>query len=335
MIKIKIGDAKVGFGEPTFIIAEAGINHDGNYNQAKELVKMAAKTGADAVKFQIFKAEEFCSTNTEYFDLFESLELSKDQWLELAEFAKNQGILFTASIFGEVGADILDEIGSPVYKIASGDLTHFPLLEYISKNNKPIILSTGMATFGEIDESLNKIYNSGNKKVALLHCVSNYPTNYQDTNLKFIKTLKEAFKIPVGFSDHTNGLLIPALAVANGADIIEKHFTIDKNLPGPDHKISLDPKEFEEMIKNISITESSMGNGIKTLTEGEKQVKKLARRSITAKIDIPKGNAITKDKIKIVRPGMGIEPKFIDLIVGKTVTANIKKNQTISWDMIC
>jgi sialic acid synthase SpsE len=226
-------------------------------------------------------------------------------------------------------------MGVPVYKIASGDLTHIPLLEYISNKHKPIILSTGTATIGEIDESLNKIYDAGNKKVALMHCISNYPTNYQDTNLKFIQTLKQVFKIPVGFSDHTKGILIPPLAVANGADLIEKHFTINKNLPGPDHQLSLEPKEFKEMVKNIRITESAMGDGIKTLTEEEKQVKELGRRSITAKINIPKGDPITENKIKIVRPGFGIEPKFIDLIVGKIANTDIQKNQTISWKMIC
>ena len=188
--KIRIGNFKVGNGEPTFIIAEAGINHDGKFTRAKELVEMAAKTGADAVKFQIFKAEEFCNENTEDYDLFSSLELTSDNWFELAGFAEDQGIIFTASIFGEEGADILNEIDAPVYKIASGDLTHFPLLDYIAKKDKPIILSTGMATLGEIDESVNRIYNSGNEMVALMHCVSNYPTKYQDTNIKFIQTLK-------------------------------------------------------------------------------------------------------------------------------------------------
>ena len=192
-----------------------------------------------------------------------------------------------------------------------------------------------MATLGEVDESLNKIYDTGNKKVALMHCVSIYPTNYEDTNLKFIQTLKEAFKVPVGFSDHTKGILIPPLAVAEGADIIEKHFTIDKNLPGPDHELSLDPNEFEEMVKNIRIVESSMGNGIKTLTEDEKTVKDLGRRSITAKIDIPEGAPLTEDNIKIVRPGSGIAPKFKDLVVGKIAKTDIKKNKIISWDLIC
>ena len=192
-----------------------------------------------------------------------------------------------------------------------------------------------MSTIGEIDEAVNTIYNSGNQEVVLMHCVSDYPTKYQDINLKYIKTLKEVFNIPVGFSDHTEGILIPALAVANGADIIEKHFTLDKNLPGPDHKLSLEPIEFEKMVKNIRITESAMGNSTKKLTEREKETKKLARRSITAIVDIPKGDVISKDKIRILRPGMGIKPKFLDFVLGKTVNKDVNKDQTITWDMIC
>jgi len=335
MEKIRVGDTKIGLGEETFIIAEAGLNHDGDFAQAKKLVEEAAKTGADCVKFQIFKTEEFISENEEYFDLFKSLEFNDDEWIELANLADDNGIMFSASVFDEESTDLLNEIGSPLYKIASGDLTDFPLLDYVSKKNLPVILSTGMATIGEIAESLNNIYKSGNRQVALMHCVSNYPTKYEDSNLNFMQNLKNVFKIPVGFSDHTTGTLIPSLAVARGADLIEKHFTLDKNLPGPDHQLSLDPKEFEKMVEEIKITESALGDGVKSLTADEKQMKELARRSITSSEDIPKGVKISKDNIKILRPGMGIEPKYVDKVMGKTVNKDVKKNQTINWDFIC
>lgn len=335
MEKIQIGDIKVGSGEKTFIIAEAGINHDGDFKLAKKLVNEAAKAGADAVKFQIFKTEEFISQSAEYFDLFKSLELKREEWTELAHLSEKNGIIFSASVFDEESADFLNELGSPVYKIASGDLTHFPLLYYISKKNLPIILSTGMASIGEIEDSLNNMCKSGNRQVALLHCVSNYPTRYEDSNLNFIENLKEIFNIPVGFSDHTTGLLISSLAVAKGADLIEKHFTLNKNLPGPDHKLSLDPGEFMNMVKNIRITESALGDGVKKLTDEEEQIKELARRSITATVEIPKGEKITKNNIKIQRPGTGIEPKYMESIIGKTVKNDIKKYQTINWDVIC
>ena len=258
-----------------------------------------------------------------------------DKWTELADFADKLGIIFSASVFDEESADFLSEVGSPVYKIASGDLNYYPLLSYISKKNLPVILSTGMATIAEIDESLNNIYSSGNKQVALMHCVSSYPTEYEDANLNLINNLKNLFKIPVGFSDHTIGNLIPSLAVAKGADLIEKHFTVDKDLPGPDHKLSLDPIEFKEMVENIRITESAMGDAVKVVTDDEKHTKELGRRSITAVDNISKGETISMDKIKILRPGTGIEPKYIYSIIGKTVKADVKKNQTINWDIIC
>ena len=335
MEKIKIGDRIIGPGEKTFIIAEAGINHDGDFNLAKKLVKAAAESGADVVKFQIFKAEEFVNKDAEYFDLFKGLEFNNEEWIELANLAENNGVMFSASVFDEASADLLNEMGAPVYKIASGDLTHFPLLYYISKKNLPVILSTGMSTIGEIDESLTNIYKSGNQQVALMHCVSNYPTKYEDTNLSFMQNLKDMYKIPVGFSDHTTGLLIPSLAVARGADLIEKHFTVDKNLPGPDHKLSLDPTEFKQMVENIRITESAIGDGVKNLTDDEKLIKQFGRRSLTAAVDIPKGQTISRDQIKILRPGTGIEPKFLDSLVGKTVNQDVKMNQIIDWDVIC
>jgi N-acetylneuraminate synthase/N,N'-diacetyllegionaminate synthase len=334
MRKIRIGDRIIGNEEPTFIIAEAGINHNGNIELAKKLIQEAAIAGANAVKFQMFKAEEFCSKNSEYFELFKTQEFSEDEWIEIAEFAKDIGIIFTASVFGEESADLLDKVESPVYKIASGDLTHLPLLNYVARKNKPIILSTGMSTIGEIEEAMSEVYKTGNQQLALLHCVSNYPTKYEETNLRTIQTLKDTFKVPVGFSDHTVGTIISAVTVAMGANIIEKHFTLDKNLSGPDHKLSLEPHEFREMIENIMAVERALGDGIKKPTKDEENIKKLVRRSITAKVEIPEKTIITKDKIKIVRPENGIEPKFVGLVVGRSAKKNIAQDETIKWDAV-
>lgn len=334
MSENKIGDRIIGNGEPTFIIAEAGINHNGKIELAEKLIQEAANAGADAVKFQMFKTEEFCSKNSEYFDLFKALEFSEKEWIGIAEFAKDIGIIFTASVSGEESADLLDKVGSPVYKIASGDLTHLPLLNYVARKNKPIILSTGMSTIGEIEEAMSEIYKTGNQQVVLLHCVSNYPTNYEETNLKVIQTLKEVFKAPVGFSDHTVGTIIPTIAVSLGANIIEKHFTVDKTLLGPDHKLSLDPNEFKEMVKNIRNAEKSIGDGIKKPTSREIEIRKVARRSIVAKVNIPKEVKITRDMLKIVRPGIGIEPKFIDIITGGIAKKDIEKDEKINWKNI-
>jgi len=286
------------------------------------------------IKFQIFKAEEICSEKSDFFNLFKSLELSSENWHDLADFARSLNILFSASVFGDFSADLLDKMGSPLYKVASGDLTHLPLLRYIAQKNKPIILSTGMSSLCEIEEAINSIYSEGNNEVALMHCVSNYPTKYYESNLNVIQTLNKVFKVPVGFSDHTIGTVIPALAVILGADLIEKHFTLDHNLHGHDHKMSLEPDEFRKMVNNIRIAEKSLGNGIKSLTDDEKNLIKFARRCLTAKNDISEGNAIKRDDIKIVRPGSGIEPKFIDFIIGKLAKTDIKKEEPITWDKI-
>lgn len=333
-MKILIDDFIIGNKEPTFIIAEAGLNHDGNLSQAKRLIKSASSCGADSIKFQIFKAEEISSLQSDYFDLFKSLELSDGEWIDLADYANSKGILFSASVFGTNSMDLLDRIESPIYKVASGDLTYFQLLSQIARKKKPIVLSTGMSSICEIEEALNVVYKEGNRNIALMHCVSNYPTNYEDTNLYFIQTLKKLFKAPVGFSDHTMGTLIPALAVGMGADLIEKHFTLDKNLPGPDHQLSLEPSEFKSMVKNVRVAETSIGSPMKTITEDEKNLRSLARRSITAKKYIKKGEIITGDKIKYLRPGIGIEPKFADLIIGKTVKNDIDKDQPLKWENI-
>lgn len=334
MKEIKICDKKIGDGEPTFVIAEAGINHDGKLAQAKKLVQEAGNAGADAVKFQVFKAEEFCSKNSKYFGLFKALEFTTEEWIEIAELARGVGITFSASVFGENSADILEKIGSPMYKIASGDITYLSLLNYVAMKRTPIVLSTGMATIGDVEAAIQEIYRTGNKKVALLHCVSNYPTKHEEANLRVVQTLKDLFRVPVGFSDHTVGSLIPIAAAAIGANLVEKHFTLNRNLPGPDHKFSLEPSQFKEMVENIRTVERSLGDGVKRLTKGEEKLKKLARRSLVARIAVPKGSRITRNAVKIVRPGNGIDPKFLNVVMGRVARRDIGENEPITWDKI-
>jgi N,N'-diacetyllegionaminate synthase len=331
MKNMEINERDIGDEEPTFIIAEAGINHNGKIRTAKKLIQEAGKADADAVKFQMFKTEGFCSKNSEYFDLFKSLEFNDEEWLELAEFARKSGITFTASVLDKESADLLGVMGSPVYKMASGDLTHLSLLNHVAKKNNPIILSTGMSTTREIEEAIGEIYKTGNHQVALLHCVSEYPTKPEEMNLTVIQTLKNVFKVPVGLSDHTIGTLIPSIAVAVGASIIEKHFTLNKDFSGPDHKLSLEPSEFQKMVKKIRTVESALGDGIKRPTEDEESTRKLARRSITAKVNIPKGAVITKNMIKIVRPGIGVEPKFVNSVVGRVAKRKIAEDEVVRW----
>ena len=345
--KIRIGSKLIGEGEPCFIIAEAGVNHNGDINLAKKLIGAAKDAGADAVKFQTFKAKAVVTQNAEkseyqkettgegsQYDMIKKLELTESDFKELAEYAKKKGILFLSSTFDKESVDLLDEISVPAFKVASGEITNFPLLKYIAKKGIAIILSTGMATLGEVEEALNVIRSEGVNEVILLHCVSNYPAKIEDVNLKAMETLKHAFQIPVGFSDHTLGITVPIAAVALGACVIEKHFTLDRNLPGPDHKASLEPNELKEMVKAIRDVEKALGDGIKKPTKDEKVIKRAARRSIVAKVDIPEGTIIMEDMLDVKRPGVGIEPKYMEMIVGRKAKENIKKDEIIAMRRI-
>jgi N,N'-diacetyllegionaminate synthase len=347
-MKIKICDKLIGEGEPCFIIAEAGVNHNGDVNLAKKLTDVAKDAGADAVKFQTFKAENVVIKNAEkaeyqketagieesQYDMIKKLELTEEDFGELADYAKEKKILFLSSPFDKESVDLLDGLDVPVFKVGSGEITSFPLLRYIARKRKPIILSTGMSTLGEVEEALNVIRSEGVKDIILLHCVSNYPAKIEDVNLKAMETLKQAFKIPVGFSDHTLGITVPIAAVALGACIIEKHFTLDRDLPGPDHKASLEPNELKEMVQAIRDVEKALGDGVKRPTKDEEEIKRAARRSIVAKVDIPKGTIIAEDMLDVKRPGTGIEPKYIDMIVGKKAKENIRKDELVTREMI-
>ena len=293
MRPVKIGDKVIGEDHPVFIVAEAGINHNGRLEQAKDLVKMAKEVGADAIKFQAFKTESLCSRSSDYFKLFKSLELTRGDWAKVAQVAQDVRITFFCSAFDEGSVDLLDYLGVPAFKIASGDITYLALLGYVARKNKPIILSTGMSTLAEVDEALNTIYSTGNRDVILLHCVSDYPANADDVNLSAINTLELAFRIPTGFSDHTVGTVIPVAAVCLGAKVIEKHFTLDRNLAGPDHALSLDPSGFREMVRNIRTVEQAFGDGAKAPRACETAAIQSARRSVIAKKDIPAGARIT------------------------------------------
>ena len=331
---IQIGKRRVGDGKPTLVIAEAGINHNGKISAAVRLVQAAARQGADTIKFQIFKTEEFCSESSEYFDLFKSVELTEDEWREVADCASNSGIMFSASVFGEYSANLLAELGAPAFKIASGDITHLPLLRHVAKKKRPIILSTGMSGHKEVEQAVRTIREAGNGKIILMHCVSEYPADETAMNLKAIQTMKEAFDVPVGFSDHSKGGFIAPIAVAVGANLIEKHFTLDKDLPGPDHKLSIEPGELKQMIREIRMVEAALGDGRKKPTINESEAMRTVRRSIAASKPIRNGDTIAIDSLKIVRPGNGLDPRMIDEVVGKTAKRGISKDEVLRRDDI-
>ena len=344
-VKITIGRKIVGGGGPCFIIAEAGVNHNGSLNLAKELVDAAKNAGADAIKFQTFKTEDLVTEgaatasyqkkNTgkeeSQFKMLKKLELSEKDFIKLKKYCDRKNILFLSTPHTENAVDFLEQLRVPAYKVASGDLTNLPLLEKISKKKKPIILSTGMATLDEVREAVTTIKRAENNKIILLHCTTNYPCLSREVNLRAILTLKEKFNLSVGYSDHTEGVLVPIMAVAMGALVIEKHFTLDKNLSGPDHKASLGPKELKVMVKMIRTTEQILGSGIKIPTKNEEEIKKITRKSIVAKTDIKKGQKITKNMLIIKRPGTGIEPKYLNRVIGRVVKRIKKKDDLIKF----
>lgn len=330
-----------------FIIAEAGVNHNGNIELAKKLVDAALDANADAIKFQSFITDNIVSQKAEKADyqkiatgggnqyaMLKKLELSYEDHLTLKNYCDEKGILFVSTPFDFESVDLLEKIHVPFYKISSGDLTNIPLLRYIAGFNKPIILSTGMSNLGEIEEAISNIFDSGNKNITLLHCTSNYPTDFEDVNLNAMITIRDAFKLPVGYSDHTVGIEIPIAAVAIGAKIIEKHFTLDKNMPGPDHSASLNPTELKQMVESIRNIEKSLGNGIKKCSNSEISTKKIARKSIVCRENIKAGDIITYDNISIKRPSGGIDPKYIGEIIGKRAICNIEKDDLVLWNQI-
>lgn len=331
---MKIGNFEIG--KKTFIIAEIGSNHDGDFKKAEKMIKKAKMAGANAVKFQIYRAAKLASENLsplpkmrKYYhtqkERFESLEFTNKQFLKLAKKAKKEKIIFLASVFDEDTVDFFDKI-LPAFKIASGDFTNLLLIRHIVKKKKPIILSTGLATLKEIELVVKEIPKN---RLALLHCVSNYPASIEKANLLSIPFLKEKFGVPVGYSDHVPGSLACLVAVSLGAAIIEKHITLKKRDFG-DHFHSLEPSEFKEMIRNIRLIESARGMyGKPPIEQNLEYMKKFLRRSLFAKIDIPKNTTINKNMLIALRPGNGISPLEIDTLIGKKAKRNIRKGEQL------
>ena len=333
---------------PVFIITEAGVNHNGSIALAKQLIDVAAEAGADAVKFQTFIAEEVVSADApkaEYqkqttdasesqLDMIRKLELSKEDHQELMDYAEQKNIMFLSTPFDEKSVDLLVELGVPLIKISSGEITNHLFLKYIAKKGLPIILSTGMSTLEEVAEAVSVIKATGCTDLTLLHCTSNYPAHVEDCNLLAMKTMADAFGVPVGYSDHTPGIYVSLAAAAMGACVIEKHFTLDKNLPGPDHMASLEPDELKEMVLGIRLVEKARGSSVKAPVESELEVRDVARRSIVAKVDIPAGTVITEDMLAFKRPGTGIAPKDSNMLIGKTTTKNINKNELFKFEKL-
>ena len=330
-MKLKIQNKFIGDNYPTFIIAEIGVNHNGKKNIAKKLISKAKKSGADAVKFQTFKADNLASPDSKSYSILKGFELDESDFSELSDFAKRENIIFLSTPSSIDDVNFLAKIKVPAFKISSGDLTNIPLLEHISLKKKPILLSTGMGNFKEISLAIESITKKHNNKIAILHSISGYPTPSNEANLNVINSLKNKYSFPIGYSDNGSGIDVSSIAVAAGAKLIEKHFTLDKKMIGPDHKMSSNPSEFLIMVKRIREIETILGSCQKTVQPSEKVNVIQARKSVTAIKTIEKGTKITNTMISIMRPAKGIDPKDFNKVIGKKTNKKILKFQSLNW----
>lgn len=338
----------IGEGEPCLIIAEAGVNHNGDVNLAKKLIDVAKEAKADAVKFQTFRAEEVvtkCAEKAPYqkkttgtgetqYEMLKKLELPQEAHFELLDYADSKGIMFLSTAYDRDGVDLLVKLGVPALKVSSADLTNHLLLSYMAAQNIPIILSTGMSTLGEVEEAVEVVVASGNEQLILLQCNFNYPARIEDVNLRAMDTLKRAFGFPVGYSDHTVGIEVSLAAVALGAVVIEKHFTLDRKLPGPDHLASVEPGELKELVTRVRSIERALGSPIKKPSGGEIQNREISRRSLVAAMDIPGGTVIIASMLDAKRPGTGISPRYFRELIGRKAIFTIKEDELVTWDKV-
>lgn len=327
----------------TFIIAEAGVNHNGNIDLAKRMIDIASEYSVDAIKFQTFKTKNLVSKNAKkanyqnnttdqnesQFDMIKKLELDIKTHKELIEYCKYKNIMFLSTPFDLESIDLLNDLGLEIFKIPSGEITNLPYLEKIGKLKKKIILSTGMSTLNEIENALNVLRENGTKDITVLHCNTEYPTPMEDVNLNAMNTIKEKLNVEVGYSDHTLGIEVPIAAVSMGAKVIEKHFTLDKNMEGPDHKASLEPNELKQMVECIRNIEKALGDGIKNPSKSEMKNIDVVRKSIVAIKKIKKGEIFTEENIYIKRPGNGISPMKWHEVLGTIATKDYDEDDLI------
>jgi N-acetylneuraminate synthase len=344
MDSFTIGDCRIGPDHPTFVIAEAGSNHNGDFDLAKQLIDVAADAGADAVKFQTFRAEdmyvedsgevEYLDDDRSIYEIIESMEMPYEWIPELHEYCNERGVLFLSTPFDERSAGELAEY-VPAWKVASYTSSHHPFLRHLADTEKPVIMSTGAHELGEVAESVDVLREAGVSDLALLQCVAAYPTPLESINVRVVETLREQFGVPAGLSDHTlDPTVAPTAAVALGAAIIEKHFTLDKNMEGPDHQFALEPDGLDRMVTAIRNTEKVLGDGAKSVLDVEEELYQKARRSVHAARDIAAGETISRDDLSVLRPGnkdKGIHPKFVGDVVGRRASKDIPVEKGIEW----
>ncbi len=349
MKKIKLGNRWLGEGEPCYIIAEVGSNFDGSYERAEKLITLAKECGADAVKFQSFLADKIVSKegfesmsvgfqanwDKSVYEVYKAAEFSREWHTGLCEFARKAGIDFFSSPYDMDAVDLLVELDVPALKIGSGDITWHEILKYMAGKGRPLLLGTGASTLAEVDEAIRVIREAGNEDIVLLQCVTNYPSTFESANIRAMVAMGKVFDLPVGYSDHTPGYIVPLGAVALGACVIEKHFTDDKTRNGPDHPHAMDAVEFKEMVEAIRTLETSLGSPVKDLYDEESVTVIIQRRCLRAAEDIPAGTRLTPAMIDVLRPSAeeGIEPKYRDILTGKVTKMALKKGDVFTWDI--
>jgi len=340
-----VGDRRVGPDEPAFVVAEAGSNHNGDLGIAKELIDVAAEAGADAVKFQTFRAEdlyvegsgevEYLEDDRSIYEIIESMEMPYEWIPELHGYCLERGVQFMSTPFDERSAEELADY-VPAWKVASYTSSHHPFLRHLAGTDKPIVMSTGAHELAEVRESVQALQDAGCEELVLLQCVAAYPTPLSEINVRVVRTLREELGVPSGLSDHTlDPVTAPAAAVALGASVVEKHFTLDKSMEGPDHQFALEPAELDAMVTAIRDAESALGSGEKRVLEVEEELYRKARRGIHAVRDIEAGTVITERDVKVLRPGKhdrGLDPKFYDEVVESTAARDIRADEGIQWE---
>ena len=346
MIKsVQVGNRLIGPGQSCFIVAEAGVNHNGDINLAHRLIDIAAEAGADAIKFQSFLTEELVTQEApkasyqvettgeagRQYEMLKALELSAAQQAELKAHCDEGGILYLCTPYENTSIDMLDQMDVTAFKIASTDTTNIPFLRYMAGKGRPVIFSTGMSTLAEVEQAVETLRTGGlDGKIVILHCTSEYPAPVSEVNLRAILTMQQAFACPVGFSDHTPGIGASPWAVAVGACVIEKHFTLDRNLVGPDHRASLEPDELAALIQTIRDVEAALGDGIKRPMPSELPNKPRMRKSLVARRSIRAGEVIHPDDITCKRPGTGLAPAWFDRVIGKRAAKDIAADSLLT-----
>ncbi|MBU2251682.1 MAG: N-acetylneuraminate synthase, partial [Candidatus Omnitrophica bacterium] len=312
-------------------IAEVGVNHNGDIEIAKQLVDLAYEAGVDAVKFQTFSAEKVVSQQSLQLDMLKKLELSRQDHIELNDYCREKGVIFLSTPFDLESIDFLKSLGLEIFKIPSGEITNLPYLRKVGSLNKKIIISTGMAELEEISKALDILVASGTakEKITVLHCNTEYPTPFKDVNLLAMLTIKNTLRVKVGYSDHTLGIEVPIAAVALGAEVVEKHFTLDRTMEGPDHQASLEPSELKAMVESIRKIKNALGDGIKRVSPSELHNREVVRKSIVASREIKKGEILSQENITAKRPGVGISPIEWDRVIGRVAKRCFKADEAI------